>query len=110
MLFNTNFKVILKDYHPTIFINKMKSFKIYRITSKGNIYRKPHSVTHLIYRGPGGVTPMRKFTEYLNVHILFCLFISYLYHSILFNYLLWLKSYISTLKSPHKTRLVKKIY
>ena len=72
------FKVILKDYHPTIIIIKNNLFKFYRIPSKGNNYRGPDSVTHLIYRGPGGVTPMRKFTEYLNVHILICLFITYL--------------------------------
>ena len=98
------------DYHPSIIIIKNNHIKFYRIPSKGYNYRKPHSVTHLIYRGPGGVTPMRKFTEYLNVHILICLFIRYLYHSILFNYLLWLNSHLSTLKRPHKTSLVKKIY
>ena len=98
------------EYHPSLFIINFISIKFYRIPSKGNNYRGPDSVTHLIYRGPGGVTPMRKFTEYLNVHILICLFIRYLYHSILFNYLLWLISHLSTLKRPHKTSLVKKIY
>ena len=96
------------DYHPSIIINKNNHIKIYRIPSKGNYYRGPDSVTHLIYRGPGGVTPMRKFTEYLNVHILICLYISYLYHSIIFNYLLWLKSHLSTIDLIRTQVLLKR--